>query len=416
MPKRVERRPLLALALAAPLIARNARARADRRYDQGVSDTEIKLGTTSPYSGPASSFGAYGVAQAAYFAMLNEQGGINGRKVNLISLDDAYSPPKTIEQTRRLVEADGVLAIAGPLGTAPNSAIQKYLNGNKVPQLFLTSGGTRFNNPAVFPWSIPLYPSYDTIGRVFAANLLGTAPDTKIAVLFMNDDLGKDYLGGLRAGLGTRADSMIVERQSHELTDPVVDAQIVKMSESRAGTVFLLTTPRFAAQAIRKMAGMGWNPQRYVAPNAASIEATMRPAGLDKSAGIVTAAWEKHPDDPTWSSDPDMIAYLAFLKKYAPSANPADEATIPGYVNAYMIAQVLRACGDVLTRAEILRRATSLAGVTAPMLLPGIKLSNSPTDYTAFHQLQLTRFDGARWVRIGELIDLGEIGARTVDR
>jgi branched-chain amino acid transport system substrate-binding protein len=410
------RRSFVALALAAPLLVGTNRARAGGIYDQGASDAEIKLGTTAPYSGPASSFGAYGVGQAAYFTMLNEQGGINGRKVNLISLDDAYSPPKTIEQTRRLVEAEGVLAIAGPLGTAPNSAIQRYLNGKKIPQLFLTSGGTRFNNPGTFPWSIPLYPSYDTVGRVFAKHLLEVNSQARIAILYMNDDLGKDYMGGLRAGLGDRADAMVVETQSHEITDPVVDTQIVKMGEAHADTVFLLTTPKFAAQAIRKIADMNWQPQIFLANVAASIEATLKPAGLDKSVGVITAAWEKRPDDPTWSSDPEMTAYLAFLKEYAPSANPADEGPIPGYINATMIAYVLRACGDDLTRANILKQATNLHEVEPPMLLPGIKLSNSPTDYTAFHQLQLKRFDGTRWVRIGEMIELNEIGSKTAGR
>jgi branched-chain amino acid transport system substrate-binding protein len=416
MSKAMGRRSFAALTLSAPLLAGIGQARAERKYDQGASDSEIKLGTTSPYSGPASSFGAYGVAQVAYFAMLNGQGGINGRKVNLISLDDGYSPPKTIEQTRRLVEADGVLAIAGPLGTAPNSAIQKYLNAKKVPQLFLTSGGTRFNDPAAFPWSIPLYPSYDTIGRVFAKNLLSTTPDARVAVLFMNDDLGKDYVGGLRAGLGERAKAMIVETQSHEITDPVVDAQIVKMSESRADTVFLITTPKFAAQAIRKMADMGWNPQRYLAPNASSIEATLKPAGLERSVGLVTADWEKRSDDPTWSSDSDTVAYVDCLRKFAPAANPADATHVPGYINAFMIARVLRGCGDELTRMNILKQATSLKDVAPPMLLPGIKLSNSPTDYNAFHQLRLARFDGTRWAPAGDLIDLGDLGSITADR
>jgi branched-chain amino acid transport system substrate-binding protein len=416
MSVKTSRRSFAAMAVAAPLLAGTNRARAGGIYDQGASDTEIKLGTTAPYSGPASSFGAYGVGQAAYFTMLNEQGGINGRKVNLISLDDAYSPPKTIEQTRRLVEAEGVLAIAGPLGTAPNSAIQRYLNGKKIPQLFLTSGGTRFNNPGTFPWSIPLYPSYDTVGRVFAKHLLEVNSQARIAILYMNDDLGKDYMGGLRAGLGDRADAMVVETQSHEITDPVVDTQIVKMGEAHADTVFLLTTPKFAAQAIRKIADMNWQPQIFLANVAASIEATLKPAGLDKSVGVITAAWEKRPDDPTWSSDPEMTAYLAFLKEYAPSANPADEGPIPGYINATMIAYVLRACGDDLTRANILKQATNLHEVEPPMLLPGIKLSNSPTDYTAFHQLQLKRFDGTRWVRIGEMIELNEIGSKTAGR
>lgn len=409
MPDSIDRRRVTRLLCLAPLLARAEAAAAEKRYDQGASDTEIKLGTTSPYSGPASSFGAYGMAQSAYFKMLNDQGGINGRKVNLISLDDAYSPPKTIEQTRRLVEADGVLAIAGPLGTAPNSAIQRYLNSKKVPQLFLTSGGTRFKNPAAFPWSVPLYPTYDTVGRVYAQHILATSAAAKIGILYLNDDLGKDYMGGLRAGLGARAAAMIVETQSHEITDPVVDVQIIKLHDLQVDTVFLFTTPKFAAQAIRKIADLGWRPQRFLSNTAASIRATLKPAGLERSTGVLSVAWEKRPDDPEWSSEPDMMAFLAFVKKYMPSADLDQETMIPGYINANMIAYVLAACGDELTRANILRHATSLNGVTPPMLLPGIRLSNSPTDYTSYHQLQLTRFDGTRWVRIGELIDLGSV-------
>ena len=412
MPSTVHRRSLLVGSLAAPVFIRTQVARSEKRYDPGASDTEIKLGTTSPYSGPASSFGAYGWAQSAYFAMLNEQGGINGRKVNLISLDDGYSPPKTIEQTRRLVEADGVLAIAGALGTAPNSATQRYLNGKKVPALFLVSGGSRFNNPAAYPWTVPLYPQYNRVGRVFAKHLLDTTPNARIGVLYLNDDLGKDFLGGLKDGLGARAETMIVEAQSHEISEPVVDGQIVKLNDARTDTVFLLTTPKFTAQAIRKIADMEWKPRRYLATVSGSIETTLKPAGIEHSVGVITAAWEKRVDDPTWAEAPDVGAFLAFMKKYLPSANVGDETYIPGYINANMVAYVLKQCGDDLTRANILKHATSLDGVTPPMLLPGVQLSNSPTDYTSYHQLALVRFDGARWVRMGELIDLNTVSPK----
>lgn len=258
--------------------------------------------------------------------------GINGRAINLVSLDDAYSPPKTIEQTRRLVEADGVLAIAGSLGTAPNTAIQKYLNARKVPQLFLTSGSTRFNNPASFPWSIPLYPSYDTVGRVFARHLLATRPGAKIAVLHLNDDLGKDYLGGLRAGLGERAESMIVGTQTHEITDPVVDAQIITLQGSGADTLFMLTTPKFAAQSIRKVADIGWQPQRYISNTAASTRTTLIPAGLERSAGLITAAWEKRSDDPEWSSAPDMVGYVDAMRRYRPPGRARQHRLLHGEI------------------------------------------------------------------------------------
>jgi len=405
------RRQLAAGAFACAMASmRPRRSRAAEPADPGVSDTEIKLGTTSPYSGPASSFGQYGRAQSVYFAMLNAQGGINGRAINLVSLDDAYSPPKTIEQTRRLVEADGVLAIAGPLGTAPNTAIQKYLNARKVPQLFLTSGGTRFNNPASFPWSIPLYPSYDTVGRVFARHLLATRPGAKIAVLHLNDDLGKDYLGGLRAGLGERAESMIVGTQTHEITDPVVDAQIITLQGSGADTLFMLTTPKFAAQSIRKVADIGWQPQRYISNTAASTRTTLIPAGLERSAGLITAAWEKRSDDPEWSSAPDMVGYVDAMRRYAPDTDLSEDSLIPGYINAAMVAHVLAACGNEVTRANILDKATHLSGVAPPLLLPGIRLSNTPTDYTAFHQLRLTQFNGTRWTALGDLVELGDLG------
>ncbi len=404
MRTRLGRRRLAALFCASAL-ARPGPSRADQA-DPGVTDTEIKLGTTSPYSGPASSYGQYGRAQSAYFSMLNAQGGINGRKVNLISLDDAYSPPKTIEQTRRLVEAEGVLAIAGPLGTAPNTAIQKYLNARKIPQLFLTSGGTRFNNPASFPWSIPLYPSYDTVGRVFAKYLLATRASAKIAVLHLNDDLGKDHLGGLRAGLGDRADGMIVAVQTHEISDPVVDAQIITLQGSGADTVFLFTTPKFAAQSIRKIADMGWRPQRFISNTAASTRTTLIPAGLERSAGVITAAWEKRSEDPEWASAPDMIAFVKAMKTYAPEADLGEDSLIPGYINAAMVATVLAACGTDLTRANILDKATHLSGATPPLLLPGIRLSNSPNDYTAFHQLRLNQFNGTRWAALGDLVEL----------
>jgi branched-chain amino acid transport system substrate-binding protein len=406
MQEPIERRRLAALLCAAPLLARPRPASAAKQYDPGATDTEIKLGTTSPYSGPASSYGQYGRAQMAYFSMLNEQGGINGRTVNLISLDDAYSPPKTIEQTRRLIESDGVLAIAGPLGTAPNTAIQKYLNARKIPHLFLTSGGSRFNNPANFPWSIPLYPSYDTVGRVYAHHVLTTNPGAKIAVLHLNDDLGKDHLHGLRAGLGANADAIIVTVQTHEVSDPSVDEQIITLQSSGADTVFLFTTPKFAAQGIRRIADLGWRPQTFLSNTAASTRTTLIPAGLDHATGVITASWEKRADDPQWASDPDMVTFIATVKKYMPSADLAEDSIVPGYVNAAMIASVLAACGDQLTRADILDKATHLAGVEPPMLLPGIRLSNTPSDYTAFHQLRLMRFDGARWVGLGELIDL----------
>jgi ABC-type branched-subunit amino acid transport system substrate-binding protein len=405
-PSLLTRRALGATVFAGPLLARTRRAHPANRYDQGANDHEIKLGTTSPYSGPASSYAQYGKAQVAYFHKLNEQGGVNGRKVDLISLDDAYSPPKTVEQTRRLVEAEGVLAIAGPLGTAPNAAIQKYLNAKKVPQLFLTSGGTRFNNPTAFPWSIPLHPSFDTIGRVFARHVLARSPHAKIGVLYLNDDLGRDHLGGLRAALGERAASMLVSEQSHEVTDPSVDSQIVTVHGSGADTVFLFTTAKFAAQAIRKIADLGWTPERLLSNTASSKSAALIPAGLDRSRGVITASWYKRVDDPEWGDTPDMRAFTTTMTEFLPGVDLREESAVFGYVNAAMVHWVLAACGDELTRANILEKATHLPDVAPPLLLPGIRLSNSPDDYAAFHKIPLARFDGTRWISFGDLVDL----------
>lgn len=404
----LSRRSLL-LSTGAAVLAGTPLAWAQKKYDIGVTDTEIKLGTTAPYSGPASSFGLYGKAMSAYFQMINDRGGINGRKINLISLDDAFSPPKTVEQTRRLVEQDEVFFIAGALGTAPNSAIQKYLNAKKVPHVFLTSGGERFNNPKEFPYSIPLYPSYVTIGRVYAQYILNTKPDAKIAVLHLNDDLGKDYLAGLKIGLGDKAEKMIVKELSHELSDPVVDTQVISLHGTGADTFVQLTTPKFAAQIIRKMSDMNWKPLHIMAQNSASVGATLVPAGLERSVGIVTVRWDKDPSDSSWATSPDMVAYLDFMGKYLPGVSVQDATAVPGYINAFMLSYVLEKCGDNLTRENVMRLATTITDVTPPLLLPGVKLRNSPTDYTAFHQLKMMRFDGTTWQAFGDLIDLTKV-------
>ncbi len=380
---------------------------AAKSYGPGVTDTEIKLGTTSPYSGPASGFGVYGHAQSAYFQMVNDQGGINGRKINLISLDNAYNPPKAFEQTRKLVENENVLAIAGFLGTAPNTAVQKYLNDKKVPSLFLTSGAERFNEPKVYPWIIPLYPTYVTQGAIFGKYVLEKNPGAKIAVINLNDDLGKDFVRGLKVGLGDKARAMIVREVSHELTDPSIDSQIIDLKGSGADTLFQFTTSKFAAQGIRKVHDLGWKPTHILASVASGIGATLIPAGADRSKGIITARWEKLPTDPDTANDADVAEYVKFVKKYMPSLNLDDNTAVPGYINAFMIARIIKACGDNLTRENILKLATSLKDVTAPMLLPGIMLGNSPQDYTAFHAMQLAQFDGTRWVSLGDVIKLG---------
>jgi ABC-type branched-subunit amino acid transport system substrate-binding protein len=389
------------VALSAAL-ARSVQAKS---YGPGVTDQEIKLGTTSPYSGPASGFGVYGNAQTAYFKMINDQGGINCRKINLISLDNGYNPPKALEMTRQLVESDNVLAIAGFLGTAPNTAVQKYLNTKKVPSLFLTSGAERFNDPKEYPWIIPLYPTFVAQGISFGRYILAKNPGAKIAVLYINDDLGKDFLRGLQIGLGDKAKTMIVRTVSHELTDPTVEAQIIDLKSTGADTLLQFTTPKFAAQGIRKISDLGWKPMQFLASVAAGIGATLVPAGIERSIGTLTCRWEKTPTDTETANDPDVKQYVEFVKKYMPSLNLDDNTGVAGYINAFMITRVLKSCGDNLTRDNILKQATSLKNVQVPMLLPGILLTNSPTDYGAFHRMQLAQFDGKRWVPVGGMIN-----------
>lgn len=402
----VTRRALLASAGATVLSVGTAHAQA-KNYGPGASDSEIKLGTTSPYSGPASAYGIYGHAQTAYFQMINEQGGINGRKVTLTSLDNAYNPPKALEQTRKLVEEDNVLAIAGFLGTAPNTSVQKYLNGKKVPNLFLTSGADRFNDPKTYPWIVPLYPTYVGQGEIYAKFILGRHPTAKIGVLYINDDLGKDFLLGLKKGLGDRAKTMIVREVSNELTDPSVDSQIIDLKGAGADTLVQFTTSKFAAQGIRKAYDLGWRPALHIiASVASSVGGTLVPAGVERAKGVITARWEKHPTDAETLNDPDVVEYRAFAKKYMPNLNIEDNTAVPGYINSFMIARVLKACGNDLTRDNILKHATSLKEVVAPMLLPGVTLTNSADDYLAFHAMQLAQFNGEKFVALGDVVRL----------
>jgi branched-chain amino acid transport system substrate-binding protein len=382
--------------------------RAAGTYDQGASDTEIKLGTTAPYSGPASGYGVYGQAQTAYFNMVNERGGINGRKVNLISLDNAFSPPKALEQTRKLVESEEVFAIAGSLGTSPNAAVQKYLNAKQMPNLFFTSGSERFNDPKEYPWIVPFYPVYTAQGVALAKYIMKEKPNGKIAVQYVNDDLGKDFLLGLKKGLGEKAATMIVKEVSHELTEPTIESQVVDCKGAGADVFVQLTYSKFAAQGIRKVASLGWQPLHIVNSNCSSIGGTLVPAGLDNSKGVVSAFWEINPTDPAEANKPAVTEFAAFIKKYLPSVSLDDNTVIPGYNNAYMIEQVLKRCGDNLTRENLLKQATSLKDEKPPLYLDGIKVYNSATDYRAVHNLRLSRFDGKIWQPTGEVIDLDE--------
>lgn len=407
----ISRRSTIAgLGASALAFGRSSRARAGGNYDLGVTDTEIKLGTTAPYSGPASGYGVYGQAQTAYFQMINDNGGINGRKINLISLDNAFSPPKAVEQTRKLVESEEVFAIAGFLGTATNAAVQKYLNAKRVPNLFLTSGAERFNDPKEFPWIVPFYPIYVAQGAALGLHILQEKPDAKIAVQYVNDDLGKDFLRGLKKGLGGKAGA-IVKEISHEITEPTIDNQVADCKGAGADVFVQLTYSKFAAQGIRKVAALGWKPLHVVNSNCSSIGGTLAPAGLDNAKGLVSAWWEVIPNDPRHQDKPRVKAYAEFMKKYMPSVGIDDNTVTPGYNNAYMIEQVLRRCGNELTRENLLKQATSLRDVQPPLFLDGIKVSNSATDYRAIHNLQITRFDGANWVPVGTLVDLDGIAS-----
>ena len=379
-------------------------AAAEKQYGPGVSDTEIKIGNTMPYSGPASAYGTIGKSEAAYLDMINGQGGINGRKVNFISRDDGYSPPKTVEMVRKLVEEDQVLLMFGTLGTPPNTAIWGYLNDNKVPQLFVTTGADKWNDPKHHPWTMGWLPTYQTEGRIYARYILKNLPDAKIAVLYQNDDFGKDYLTGLRDGLGDKADKMIVATKTYETTDPTVDLQIVALQASGANVLMTVVIPKFAAQAIRKVYDIGWRPTYFLSSTANSVGAVMRPAGPEKGIGIISATYAKDPTDPQWQDTNEYKEWLAWMKKYNTSGNTSDFFTVVGYNFAQTLVAVLKASGDNLTRENVMKQAASIHELKLPMLLPGITLSTSVNDFNPIKQMQLQRFDGTTWKLFGEVM------------
>ena len=379
-------------------------ALAEKKYGPGASDTEIKIGQTMPYSGPASAYGTIGKAEAAYFQMINDEGGINGRKLKLISLDDGYSPPKAVEQVRRLVEQDEVLLLFQNLGTPSNSAIHKYVNAKKVPHLFLATGATKWGDPKDYPWTIGFNPSYQIEARIYAKYVLQNKPNAKIGILYQNDDYGKDYLKGFKDGLGDKAAKLIVSEVSYEVTDPTVDSQIVTLKGSGADTFVNITTPKFAAQAIRKAYDIDWKPLQLLNNVSASVGSVLTPAGLDKSVGLITTAYIKDPTDPQWKDDAGMKNWYAFMNKYYPDGNVADGSNAYGYTAAQLLVQVLKQCGDDLTRENVMKQAASLKDVALPLFLPGIKVNTSPTDYFTFQQLRLAKFDGKEWVLFGDLI------------
>ena len=393
-----------ALAFLIALGAAGNAVGAEKQYGPGVSDTEIKIGNTMPYSGPASSYGTIGKAEAAYFAMINDQGGINGRKINFISRDDGYSPPKTVEVVRQLVEQERVLALFQTLGTPPNSAIREYLNENKVPQLFVATGATKWNDPQHYPWTMGWQPNYQIEARIYARYILKNMPDAKIAMLYQNDDSGKDYLTGLRDGLGDRAGKLIVATQSYETTDATVDSQIVALRASGADVMFTEAIPKFAAQAIRKIYDMNWKPMHILANVAASVKLTMEPAGLDKGVGVISSAYVKDPTDPQWRDTPEFKNWLAWMQKYYPLGSLADGANVYGYSVAQTLAAVLRQCGDNLTRENLMKQAASIHDLTLPMLVPGVIVYTGSNDFAPIKQMQLSKFDGKTFALFGDVI------------
>src|SRR6201747_1650586 len=364
-------------------------AYAQKKYDTGATDTEIKIGQTVPFSGPASAYATIGKAQAAYFKMVNDQGGINGRKINLIQYDDAYSPPKTVEQVRKLVESDEVLLTFQLIGPPVNAAVQKYLNSKKVPQLFAATGASKFTDPKNFPWTMGFNPNYFVEGRIYGQYIIKTYPNAKIGILYQNDDLGKDYLNGIKAGLGDKAAGMIVAEASYEVSDPTIDSQILKIKDAGADLFFSASTPKQAAQGIKKIAEIGWHPVQIVDINATSVGAVMKPAGLEASRGVISVNYGKDPLDPTWKDDPGMKKYFEFMAKYYPDGDKDSSFNSYGYSTTELLIHVLKACGDDLTRDNVMKQATSLNGVTTDIGLPGIKVPTSPTDYRVNKQLQM---------------------------
>ncbi len=389
----------MALLVAGLMLAVTAQAQ-QKQYGPGVTDSEITIGQSAPFSGPASAFGIYSRVEQGYFNMLNEKGGINGRKIKFIALDNGFNPPKALEASRKLVEEDGVLAEVGTVGTPTNSATQKYLNGKKVPQLLISAGGSKFNDPKQYPWTVPFYPSFEVEAAGYAKYALKAQPQPKIAVLFQNDDYGKDFVKGLKRGLGEANLKLIVVEQSYELTDPTVDSQIINLAASGANVFMNFTTPKFAAQAIRKAGELNWKPMQFVASPGSSVQAVLKVVGFDKSVGIMTAQFFREPGDPTWEKDQAVIDYLAFMKKYAPNEAPLDAIGVSGYNNAQIAEYVLKQAGNELTRENLIKQATTLKGVTLSMLLPGMTLNNTPEDYRAYHGFQLSRFDGKGWAAV----------------
>jgi branched-chain amino acid transport system substrate-binding protein len=394
---------IAAIATGAIAFASTGSALAQKKYDAGATDTEIKIGNIMPYSGPASAYGVIGKTEAAYFNKINAEGGINGRKINFISYDDGYSPPKAVEQARKLVESDEVLLIFNSLGTPSNSAIEKYMNAKKVPQLFVATGATKWDEPKEFPWTMGWQPSYQSEARIYAKYLIKEKPAGKIGVLYQNDDFGKDYLKGLKDGLGAKS-SMIVAEEGYETSEPTIDGHIVKLKASGADVFISITTPKFAAQSIKKLAEMNWTPLHIVSNVSSSVGGVMKPAGFENAQGILSANYGKDAADAQWDNDPGMKKFLAFLAKYAPDANKLDGSVLYGYGAAQTMVKVLEMCGDNLTRENVMKQAASLKNFAPDTLLPGITINTSATDFAPIKQLKMERFKGEKWELFGDII------------
>ena len=390
------------LAVALTLAVVSAAMAADT---PGVTATEIKIGNTNPYSGPASAYGTIGKVIGAYFKKVNDEGGINGRKINYISYDDSYSPPKAVEMVRKLVEQDQVALLFQTLGTPTNSAVHKYMNQQKVPHLFVATGATKWNDPQHFPWTMGFQPNYQTEGRIYAQYILKNLPDAKIGILYQNDDYGKDYRKGLHDGLGEAAKKLIVMEQTYEVTDPTIDSQIVNLKNSGANVFYNVTIPKFAVQAIKKSHDIGWKPTHFLNNVSSSLGTVLKPAGLDASKGLITVLYQKEITDPQWKNDKGFLDWVAFMKKYYPEGALDDQANAYGYLAAQTMAQVLKQCGNDLSRENIMKQAANLKNFELALLLPGIKINTSPTDFAPIEQEQLAKFDGERWVLFGELYD-----------
>ncbi|GEC58493.1 ABC-type branched-subunit amino acid transport system substrate-binding protein [Bradyrhizobium japonicum] len=396
---------LAVLGAALALVATSGSAAlAQKKYDSGANDTEIKIGNIMPYSGPASAYGIIGRTEAAYFKKINDAGGINGRKINFISYDDAYSPPKAVEQARKLVESDEVLLIFNSLGTPSNSAIQKYMNSKKVPQLFVATGATKWNDPKDFPWTMGWQPNYQSETQIYAKYILKNMPNAKIAVLYQNDDYGKDYLKGLKDGLGQKAASMIVAEESFETSQPTIDSNIVKLKASNADVFIDIATPKFAAQAIKKVAEIGWKPTHFLNNVSASVGSVIKPAGFENAQDIISAAYLKDASDKQWDNDPGMKEFYAFMAKDFPEGDKLDGGTVVGFGVAQTLVQVLKQCGDNLTRENIMKQAASLKDFRTEVLLPGVKINTAANDFAPISQLQLMKFKGEKWELFGDVI------------